>query len=169
MDVTEKPNTTENPKELQNFKKTDEKTPDTNITDFSVSIEKSKLTDANGNNPIEIDKSKNCYKINFNHEEDVYEINFYRIPASFVSEEDNFNMHSREYISTYPNNVSAGNAYFKYDVQKDSALILSFLTKGNQVFEYYIEPKDDKNNAVLKEIGILDYNELIQYEADDIK
>lgn len=166
-DVTRSPIVADNPKETQIPKKNTQKEVNTNITDFSVSIEKAKLTDANGNNPIEIDKSKNCYKINFNHKEDVYEVNFYKIPSSFIVKDGNFDMQSREYVATYPHNISTGNAYFKYDVQKDSALILSFLTKGNQVFEYYIEPGNEKNNALLKEIGSLDYNNLTQYETED--
>lgn len=139
----------------------------TDISDFSATIESIKDEQVIGSSEthiVDINNGTKYYAIRFNHQDDIKEVNFYRIP-DYAAKNDNYSLENREYIETYYDYYSLNQIIIKYDLPKDgTGLLASFLTKGGQVFEYSIINDDEKID--LKELEAMNAEDMIQYIED---
>lgn len=126
----------------------------TDIKDFSASLLSASNDDVNSDTAIDFDQAQSAYKLDFNHQNDIYEINFYRVSGG------EYDMSAREYVATYYNYYPMDQAYIKYDIpQNEPNMVVSFVTKGRQMFDYYIEAKTGE----LVFIGESDNDNSVQY------
>ena len=139
----------------------------TDISDFSATIESMKEEQVIGSSEthiVDINNGTKYYAIRFNHQDDISEVNFYRI-LDYAAKNDDYALENREYIETYYDYYSLNQIIMKYDLPKDdTGLLVSFLTKGGQVFEYSVINNDEKID--LKELEVMNATDMIQYVED---
>lgn len=132
------------------------------INDFTASLDYVKKTDVKSETTLTFNEKGDAYYIKTNHPDDIYEINFYKIAEEFAKKND-FGMKSRDYLSTYYNYYPMDQACIIYSIPKEIPdLVISFMMKNQQIFEYYVSNNGD--NASLVKIDSVSAGDFVQYQ-----
>lgn len=133
------------------------------ISDFNVSVDLIQEENVDGNTVVNINNGVAFFKINPNNQEQIKEINFYSIP-DYMDVKD-LTIDKREYVASFYDYNSMDKLYLRYDLPEKPNLLVSFVMKNNQVFEYYAEKKGDSISLV--KMNELNADELIQYIEEE--
>lgn len=129
-----------------------------NISDFKAELKPVDTESVNSNTVISFDQAEASFKLDFNHQDDIYEINFYRVS------DNQYDIEQREYLATYFNYYPMNQAYIRYDVpDSEPNMMVSFVTSGGQIFNYYIKEK----TGSLEYLGEEDNSSMVSIVHED--
>ena len=111
------------------------------------------------------------YLLNFNHREDIYEVNFYNIAMEKIEIND-FSYEARDFKCKIPTEMLQYNCYVQYSVPEVIPnLIISFVSKGGTNFDYLITYNGRDGGVTLvplsKEISKPNDSEIVKIEIDE--
>lgn len=148
------------------------------IKDFSASISPVQKSEMDLNTVLTFHEKGQSFKIQANRTDDIYEVNFYKIGEAYAKTKD-YGMNGREYLNTYYNYYPMDNIFIVYEVPKELPdMVVSFMMKNNQVFEYYIARDADNDSVSLVKIDGTSSGDFTKYKnpgdepetlADDIE
>lgn len=134
------------------------------IKDFSASISPVQKSEMDLNTVLTFHEKGQSFKIQANRTDDIYEVNFYKIGEAYAKTKD-YGMNGREYLNTYYNYYPMDNIYIVYEVPKELPnMVVSFMMKNNQVFEYYISRDSDGDSVSLVKIDGVSSGDFTKYK-----
>lgn len=134
------------------------------IKDFSASISPVQKSEMDLNTVLTFHEKGQSFKIQANRTDDIYEVNFYKIGEAYAKTKD-YGMNGREYLNTYYNYYPMDNIYIVYEVPKELPnMVVSFMMKNNQVFEYYISRDSDGDSVSLVKIDGASSGDFTKYK-----
>lgn len=134
------------------------------IKDFSASISPVQKSEMDLNTVLTFHEKGQSFKIQANRTDDIYEVNFYKIGEAYAKTKD-YGMNGREYLNTYYNYYPMDNIYIVCEVPKELPnMVVSFMMKNNQVFEYYISRDSDGDSVSLVKIDGVSSGDFTKYK-----
>jgi hypothetical protein len=107
------------------------------MSDFEASTTQVTIDDITSN-CLNIDNGDEYYKLNFNHKEDLYEINFYELSSTGALEND-YSFDNRSFKNSFSYSMLQDDCYFVCNVPEAIPnLLISFVAKNGSVYEYVV-------------------------------